>query len=86
MFTLYADIRYESTRFSDDLNTLALGDATTVDARVSYLLAPQWSIYVAADNVFNQRIATSASTDALGRIIFTNAAPAEIRAGLSFAR
>jgi len=84
--TLYADIRYESNRFSDDQNTLPLGDATTVDARISYLLAPQWTAYVAADNVFNQRIATSASTDALGRIIFTNAAPAEIRAGLSFAR
>jgi outer membrane receptor protein involved in Fe transport len=84
--TLYADIRYESNRFSDDQNTLPLGDATTVDARISWLLAPQWSAYVAADNIFNQRIATSASTDALGRIIFTNAAPAEIRAGLSFAR
>ncbi len=84
--TLYADIRYESNRFSDDQNTLPLGDATTVDARITYRLAPQWSVYVAADNVFNARIATSASTDALGRIIFTNAAPAEIRAGLSFAK
>ena len=84
--TLYADIRYESNRFADDQNTLPLGDAAIVDARVSWLLAPQWSVYVAADNIFNARVATTASTDSLGRIIFSDEAPAEIRAGLSFAR
>ena len=31
--TISADLRYESTRFADDQNTLSLSPAATVDAR-----------------------------------------------------
>lgn len=75
--TVTADLRYESTRFADDQNTLALAPATTVDARVSYRLWNGMSAYVAGDNLFNARVATTESAD----FVTSYAAPRVLRLG-----
>jgi outer membrane receptor protein involved in Fe transport len=82
---LSADLRYESKRFSDDQNTLPLEAATTVDAKLSYLLTDKVSVYLAADNLFDADVATSASAGAVGPTI-TYDAPRMVRVGVSLAR
>jgi hypothetical protein len=42
---VYVDVRYESDRFDDDLNTRTLGAAVTVDMRVDYELGSGVSVY-----------------------------------------
>lgn len=82
---LSAGLRYESKRFSDDQNTLPLEAATTVDAKLSYLLTDKVSVYLAADNLFDADVATSASAGAVGPTI-TYDAPRMVRVGVSLAR
>jgi outer membrane receptor protein involved in Fe transport len=83
--TLSADVRWESQRFSDDQNTMPLSAAATVDAKITWSLAPQWQLYLAADNLFNQRVATTASAGA-GGLVYSYAAPFTIGGGLRFTR
>jgi outer membrane receptor protein involved in Fe transport len=75
-------VRHESTRFADDQNTLDLGSATTVDARISYRLWQGLSAYIAGDNLFNEPIATTESADVIP--IVSRAAPRIIRGGFSW--
>jgi len=77
-----ANVRYESTRFADDQNTLRLAPATTVDARISYRLWNGLSAYLAGDNLLNSRIATTESADAVP--IVNYAAPRIVRGGFSW--
>jgi len=79
--TVSATLRYESTRFADDQNTLALPPATTVDARISYRLWEGLSAYVAGDNLFNARVATTESAD----FVTNYASPRVLRIGVSWA-
>jgi outer membrane receptor protein involved in Fe transport len=58
-----ADIRYEGSRFEDDLNTLTLRAAAGVDARVSYQLTRDWGVYLAADNLTDAAIETGQTAD-----------------------
>jgi len=88
--TLSANLRYESKRFSDDLNSpqFALSPATTVDARIAYAIRPQLSVYVYGDNLFNARVgSTATSQNTIGGTIdvVTNwAAPRVVGGGISF--
>jgi len=79
--TISANLRYESTRFADDQNTLALPPAATVDARISYRLWNGLSAYVAGDNLFNARVATTESAD----FVTNYASPRVLRIGVSWA-
>ncbi len=83
-FTVSADLRYESKRFSDDQNTLPLGPSVTVDARIAYAVTQRFSIYVAADNLFDAAVATSASAAATP--VVTYDAPRMVRIGVSLSR
>jgi outer membrane receptor protein involved in Fe transport len=80
--TLDADLRFESTRFADDQNTLPLPPATTLDVKAGWSFAPSWSVYVAADNLFNARVATTEAADGTGSYDF----PRILRAGIQFER
>jgi outer membrane receptor protein involved in Fe transport len=88
--TLFVNLRYESKRFSDDLNSpqFALAPATTVDARISYAITHALSVYVYGDNLFNARVGSTAATQNLiagGTGTVTNyAAPRVVGGGLSF--
>jgi len=80
--TLEANLRYESTRFADDQNSLPLAPATTVDARISWRLWQGLSAYLAGDNLFNAQVATTESADVVP--IVSLAAPRIVRIGLSW--
>ena len=55
--------------------------ATTVDVRANFAVMDNISLYVASDNVFNTRVASSKGADG----IVNYSAPRLVRAGLSFA-
>ncbi len=90
--TVDVNLRYESLRFSDDVNTpsLALDAATTVDARVSWAFTDTLSAYVYGDNLFNARVGSTAQNqnllDGTTGVVVNYAAPRIVGVGLSFAK
>jgi len=79
--TLETYLRYESLRFSDDLNTLRLGDATTIDFKATWHVRPMVDLYLATDNLFNAKVASSRGGDQ----VVTYDAPRMLRIGLAVA-
>ncbi len=77
---VYLDVRYESDRFDDDLNTRKLDAAVTVDMRVDYQLGAGVSVYAAADNLFNVDVQTGQTADG----IFSYGPPQAFRLGLAY--
>jgi len=61
--TLSADLRWESRRFDDDLNSRALEAALIVGARIDYALTPTAALWLAADNLFDEEAAVSLTGD-----------------------
>jgi outer membrane receptor protein involved in Fe transport len=80
--TVSGSLRYESNRFSDDANSLRLGSAVVAGARLTYEIGNGFAAFVAADNLFDARVATTATAD--GTLSLD--APRIITAGLTFAR
>ena len=79
---LFADARYESARYDDDLNTLRIAPGTTFNARAEWKVTSAVNVYVAADNLFDANIQTGRS--ALN--IVTYDAPRIARVGLTLRR
>ncbi len=77
-FRLESRVRWVSLQFDDDLNTLRLPGATTVDLEISQDVNAQLQLYLAAENVLNARVITAESTAGL----YSYDAPALVRAGL----
>jgi len=63
LVTLEAYLRYESARWSDDLNTLRVGPYTTMDVRANFHVLRGADVYVAVDNAFDALIPTSRGAD-----------------------
>lgn len=63
LVTLELNLHYESNRWSDDLNTLPTGSATTADFEADFHVTPRLDVYGAADNVFNTVVGTSRAAD-----------------------
>jgi outer membrane receptor protein involved in Fe transport len=80
--TLNANFRYESVRWADDQNTLRLAPATTVNARIAWAFASNWSVFVQGDNLFDANVATTKAADLAGTTNYGT--PRLIQAGLSF--
>ena len=80
LVTLEAYLLYESMRWSDDLNTLPLGPATTVDVQASFHVLPMLDVYAAVDNVLNAEIQTGRGADQVVSID----APRLFRAGIRY--
>lgn len=80
--TVSANVRYESNRWADDANTLRLGSATTLDARLTWTVGEDLAVYLAADNLVNARVATTMSADGVSNYD----APRTVRAGLTLTR
>jgi outer membrane receptor protein involved in Fe transport len=78
---LHGDLRYESTRYDDDLNTRPLAPGTVIDVRAEWSFSREASIYLAADNLFDVRIQTANTTAAV-----SYDAPRIVRVGFSFRR
>ncbi len=78
---MHADLRYESSRFDDDLNTVHLGPGTKVDARADFTFARGAQIYVEATNLLDARIPTANTS---GVVAYDE--PRVVRVGVSFRR
>lgn len=57
--TLAADLRWESRRFEDDLNSRVLEAAVTADVRAEWAVSPSTRIWFAADNLFDAEVEVS---------------------------
>ena len=79
---LTLDLRYETTRYDDDLNTLRLRPSLSFDLRAAYALNASLSVFLAADNLFNADIQTAETADG----IYSYDAPRLIRVGLRLRR
>ncbi len=51
-------IRWVSSQFDDDQNTLKLASATTVDLAVSRKFGKNWEIFLSVENLFNAQVET----------------------------
>ena len=76
------DVRRESVRYEDDLNTLRLRPATTVDARLEWEWRPGLSVFAAVDNLFDAGVRTAETVDG----VYSYDAPRLVRAGLRLKR
>jgi vitamin B12 transporter len=61
--SLSADVRYEGSRFEDDLNTLTLRAGATVDTRLDWQVNRDWGVFVAAENLTNTALETGQTAD-----------------------
>ena len=57
--SLSADIRWESPRFDDDLNTRRLNSAFVLDLRAAWQFRDAWSAYAALNNATDANVATA---------------------------
>jgi outer membrane receptor protein involved in Fe transport len=57
--TLALAARYESSRFDDDLNSRVLDAAVTLDARAEWAFTPNATLWMAADNLFDEDVEVS---------------------------
>lgn len=79
---LSADLRYESKRFEDDLNSRILSAGVTVNARATWKVSETLEAYVAADNLFNAKIEVAETADG----VESYAAPQTLRVGVTWRR
>lgn len=73
--------RWESLRWSDDLNTLPIKQVTIVDTRVNFHVLPKTDLYVGVDNVLDAEVQTARAGDGTVNI----EAPRLFRMGLRYA-
>ena len=78
--TVSANVRFEGARYADDQNNLRLAPATRVNANIAWSFAEGFSLYAAADNIFDDAIATTMGADG----IISYDAPRAFRVGLNF--
>jgi len=80
--TLSADLRYESMRWEDDLNTRRLNAGVQLDARAAWRLNPATEVYLAAENLTDEELETGETADG----VESYAIPRTFRIGVSIRR
>jgi vitamin B12 transporter len=80
--SLAADLRYESSRFEDDLNSRKLRAGTELDLRAGWSLAPHSEIYLAVDNLADAEIDVGQTADG----VTSFSAPRTVRVGFAYRR
>ena len=80
--SLVADLRYESARYEDDLNSRKLDAGVQVDARAGWSVRPGTEVYLAVENLADARIATGQTADR----VTSYGAPRTVRVGLAYRR
>ncbi len=80
LVTLETYLLYKSSRWSDDLNTLPVGPAATIDVQADFHVFPMFDIYAAVDNVANVQVGTSRTADQ----VLSIEAPRLFRAGIRY--
>lgn len=77
-----ADLRYESARWEDDLNTRRLSPGVQFDARIRYRFSQRKEVYLAAENLFDDKLEVGETADG----VESYAAPQTIRIGFTYRR
>jgi outer membrane receptor protein involved in Fe transport len=77
--TLTGAVRYQGGEFDDDLNTRKIDGGTEVDLRADWRLTARATAFVAADNLFDDRLQSGRSATG----VITYAAPRMVRVGLA---
>jgi outer membrane receptor protein involved in Fe transport len=80
--SLSAELRYESLRYEDDLNSRRLKAGLQVDARAGWRVAPNTEVYLAAENLADEDLAVGQTADG----VTSYAAPRTVRVGVSYRR
>ncbi len=80
--TISSDVRYESARWEDDLNTRRLGSGAQVDARAAWRLGPHSEVYVRVENLTQEDLETGETADG----VESYAAPRLVSVGFAFRR
>lgn len=80
--TLSGDVRYESARWEDDLNSRRLSAGVQVDARAAWRFTDHAEIYLAAENLFDETIEVGETADG----VESYSAPQTLRIGFSYRR
>lgn len=79
---LSGDLRYESARWEDDLNTRRLSAGLQMDARFSWAFRKDAEVYLAAENLFGEKLEVGETADGVESF----AAPRTLRLGVSLRR
>ncbi|MEW5683841.1 MAG: TonB-dependent receptor [Pseudomonadota bacterium] len=79
---LSADLRYESARWEDDLNSRRLSAGVQLDARAVWRLSQRFEAFVAAENLFDTKLEVGETADG----VESYAAPRTVRIGVSYRR
>ncbi|WP_293679393.1 TonB-dependent receptor [uncultured Phenylobacterium sp.] len=80
--SLSADLRYESMRFEDDLNSRRLSAGISLNARATWRFAEDLEAYVAVENLADEKIEVGETADGVESF----AAPQTFRVGVTFRR
>jgi outer membrane receptor protein involved in Fe transport len=80
--TLVAQLRYQSSTWDDDLNTLKVDGGTEVDARAEWRVSHDLAAFISADNLFDAALQNGHS--AAG--VVTYAAPRQVLVGVAWRR
>lgn len=80
--SLAADLRWESDRFEDDLNSRVLEGGLTADVRADWAVRPGTDLYLAADNLFDADVEVSET----GTGVAGYGPPRTLRIGLRLTR
>jgi outer membrane receptor protein involved in Fe transport len=80
--SLSADLRYESKRFEDDLNSRVLSAGVTINARATWRFANDLEAYVAVENLADNKIEVGETADGVESF----AAPQTFRVGVTWRR
>jgi outer membrane receptor protein involved in Fe transport len=79
---LSADVRYESARWEDDLNSRRLSAGVQVDARAAWSFTEHAEVYIAAENLFDEALEVGETADG----VESYSAPQTIRIGFTYRR
>jgi len=77
--SLYIDLRYESERFDDDLNTLRIAPSVSLNARADWRLVGRANLFIRVDNLADSPIQTGQTQPG----VKTFDAPRAVLAGMS---
>ena len=80
--TLSADVRYESARWEDDLNSRRLSAGVQLDARASWRFMENAEVYLAAENLADSKLEVGETADG----VESYSAPRTVRIGFAFRR
>ena len=80
--SLSTDLRYESARWEDDLNTRRLSAGLQLDARASWRVTDTAEVYLAAENLLGDKLEVGETADGVESF----SAPQTFRIGFSFRR